>query len=86
MALRSHGGPRALARKREKPSRPARVLLRRMFGYFGPFKRVVVAGAVFSLLATILSAVSPVVLGRGIDLAFYGGGCLLYTSDAADEG
>ncbi len=73
MAMRGHGGPRALAMRRQKPSRPVRVLLRRMFGYFGPFKRIVAVGAVLSLLATVMSAVSPLVIARGIDLAFYGG-------------
>ena len=71
MAFRSHGGARALARKRERRSRPMKVLLRRMFSYFGPFKKIVAFGAGLSLLANVMSVITPLVLSRGIDTVFY---------------
>ncbi len=74
MAFHGHGGPRKLAEKKEKRSRPMRVLLKRMFGYFGPFKKIVAVGAVLSLISTVFSVITPLILSRGIDLAFYAGG------------
>ncbi len=55
--------------KKEARSRPVRLLLRRMFGYLGKFKRIVAIGAVFSLVATVVSIISPIVLQVGIDAA-----------------
>ncbi|MHA1927166.1 MAG: ABC transporter ATP-binding protein [Candidatus Thorarchaeota archaeon] len=71
MVMRGHG-PRHLGGKKEKRSRPIRVLLGRMFGYLGKFKRIVAIGAVFSLIATIVSVFDPLVLAMGIDLVFDG--------------
>ncbi len=74
MGMRGHGGPRALSGKREKRGRPIRVLLGRMFGYLGPFKRVMAVGAVFSILATLVAVFDPLVLTMGIDTVFGGTG------------
>ncbi len=60
-------GPRALARKKQKRSRPMRVLLGRMFSYLGRFKRIVAIGAVLSLLATIVAVFDPLILSIGIN-------------------
>ncbi len=68
MAMHRHGGPMALARKRPKTSRPMRVLLKRMFQYLGEFRRVVVIGALFSILATLVATIDPLLLMRGIDV------------------
>ncbi|MHA1771631.1 MAG: ABC transporter ATP-binding protein [Candidatus Thorarchaeota archaeon] len=73
MAFRGHHGPSG-SRKHEKRSRPIRLLLRRMFGYLGPFKRIVAFGAVLSLIATVLSVITPFVITKGIDLVFYTSG------------
>ncbi|MCF2136822.1 MAG: ABC transporter ATP-binding protein/permease [Candidatus Thorarchaeota archaeon] len=73
MAFRGHRGPSGSSTK-EKLSRPILLLLRRMFGYLGPFKRVVALGAVLSLIATVLSVISPFVITKGIDLVFYTSG------------
>ncbi|MFX1439974.1 MAG: ABC transporter ATP-binding protein [Promethearchaeota archaeon] len=67
MGMRGHGGPRALARGREKRSRPIRVLLGRMFQYLGRFRRIVAIGAVLSVLATIVTVFDPLVIRLGID-------------------
>ncbi|MHA1909125.1 MAG: ABC transporter transmembrane domain-containing protein, partial [Candidatus Thorarchaeota archaeon] len=61
-------GPHGLLGGKEKRSRPIRVLLGRMFGYLGRFKRIVAIGAILSLLATIVSVFDPLVLQIGIDL------------------
>lgn len=61
------GPPRGLLQSREKRSRSVRVLLSRMFGYLGHFKRIVAIGAVFSLIGTAVSAIDPLVLSWGID-------------------
>ncbi|MFW9907506.1 MAG: ABC transporter ATP-binding protein [Candidatus Thorarchaeota archaeon] len=68
MGMRGHG-PRGLIGTKEKRSRPVLVLLRRMFGYLGRFKRIVAIGAVFSLIATVVSVFDPLVLQWGIDTA-----------------
>jgi ABC-type multidrug transport system fused ATPase/permease subunit len=60
-------GPRGLMGGKEKRSRPIRVLLGRMVHYLGNFKRIVVIGAILSLLATIVSVINPLVLRAGID-------------------
>ncbi|MHA2423489.1 MAG: ABC transporter ATP-binding protein [Candidatus Thorarchaeota archaeon] len=61
-------GPHGLLGGKEKRSRPIRVLLGRMFGYLGRFKRIVAIGAILSLVATIVSVFDPLVLQIGIDL------------------
>ncbi|MFW9850983.1 MAG: ABC transporter ATP-binding protein [Candidatus Thorarchaeota archaeon] len=66
MAMRR--GPHGLMGTKEKRSRPLRVLLGRMIGYLGRFKRIVAIGAVLSLVATIVSVFDPLVLQIGIDL------------------
>ncbi len=63
-----HGGPRRMVGKKEKRSRPTRALLGRMVFYLGGFKRIVAIGAVFSLIASVLGVIVPVVLTDGIDL------------------
>lgn len=70
-----HGGrgPRALLGKKEKRSRPVRVLLGRMVHYLGRFRRIVIIGAILSLVATIFGVVSPLVLRSGIDSVTQGG-------------
>lgn len=62
-----HRGPPAMIGKREKRSRPLRVLLGRMIQYLGGFRRIIAVGAVFSILSTVISVVNPVVLMWGID-------------------
>ncbi len=70
MALHGRRGPTVLAGEREKPSRPVRVLLRRMINYLGQFKRIVAIGALFSLMGTIVAVLDPLILSWGIDAAF----------------
>ena len=64
------GGPRALVGKKEKRSRPIRVLLGRMVHYLGSFKRIVAIGAILSLAATIVSVINPLVLRAGINSVY----------------
>jgi ATP-binding cassette subfamily B protein len=52
---------------KHKRSRPIRVLLGRMAGYLGRFRRIIAIGAVLSLLATIVSVFDPIILQMGID-------------------
>ncbi|MDF1541470.1 MAG: hypothetical protein P1Q69_21405, partial [Candidatus Thorarchaeota archaeon] len=61
-------GPRGMMGGKEKRTRPIRVLLGRMFGYLGRFKKIVAIGAILSLLATIVSVFDPLILAIGIDL------------------
>ncbi len=63
MALRRRG----FAMKKDKPSRPTRLLLRRMFGYLGYFKKIVLIGAILSIFSTVFSAYSPLFISAGID-------------------
>ena len=63
----SHGGPRRMMGRKEKRSRSTRVLLGRMVGYLGKFRKIVAIGAVFSLLGSITSVLVPIVLSGGID-------------------
>ena len=65
---RSHGHP-GLMRSREKRSRPVKVLLSRMLGYLGRFRRIVIIGAIFSLIGTAVATIDPLVLSWGIDTA-----------------
>ncbi len=67
--MRPHG-PRALASRREKPSRPVRVLLRRMIDYLGKFRRIVALGAVLSIAGTAIAVFDPLILRWGIDNVF----------------
>ncbi|MFX1361874.1 MAG: ABC transporter ATP-binding protein [Promethearchaeota archaeon] len=76
MGMRGHRGPTALARKRDKRSRPLRVLLRRMFGYLGKFKVIIAVAATLSLIAITMSAVDPLVLSWGIDFLLAPGSTL----------
>ncbi|MHA2116243.1 MAG: ATP-binding cassette domain-containing protein [Candidatus Thorarchaeota archaeon] len=66
MAVRR--GPHGMMGGKEKRSRPIRVLLGRMFGYLGRFKKIVLIGAILSLVATIVSVFDPLILQIGIDL------------------
>ena len=66
MAVRR--GPHGMMGGKEKRSRPIRVLLGRMFGYLGRFKRIVTIGAILSLTATIVAVFDPLILQIGIDL------------------
>ncbi len=74
MGMHVRGGPRRLSGKREKRSRPVRLLLGRMFGYLGPFKRVMAVGSVFALIGTLVAVFEPLVLKMGIDVVFGAGG------------
>lgn len=65
---RSHGHP-GLMRSRENRSRPVKVLLSRMLGYLGRFRRIVIIGAIFSLIGTAVATIDPLVLSWGIDTA-----------------
>lgn len=76
MGMRGHRGPPALLGGRDKRSRPLRVLLRRMFGYLGKFKRIIAVAAILSLIAITMSAVDPLVLSWGIDLLLSPGSTL----------
>jgi ABC-type multidrug transport system fused ATPase/permease subunit len=61
------GGPHALLGKKEKRSRPIRVLLGRMVHYLGSFKRITLIGAILSLVSAGISVVAPIILGDGVD-------------------
>ena len=74
MAMHGRRGPRAMSRTKEKRSRPVRVLLGRMIGYLGRFKKSVAIGAVFSVAATIVTIFDLPVLSSGVDAAFSSGG------------
>lgn len=65
MGMRGHGRM-VRAGKKQKRSRPVRVLLGRMIFYLGRFKRIVAIGAVLSLLATIIAVFDPLILSFGI--------------------
>ena len=68
MGMHPRGGPRRLSGKHEKRSRPVRLLLRRMFGYLGPFRRIMAMGAVFAIIGTLVAVFEPLVLTMGIDV------------------
>jgi len=70
MGMHGPRGPHALMGRGYKRSRPFRVLLGRMIGYLERFKRIVAIGAVFSLIAAVVSIFDPLVLQRGIDAVF----------------
>jgi ABC-type multidrug transport system fused ATPase/permease subunit len=63
-----------MSRQKEKRSRPVRVLLGRMIGYLGRFKKAVAIGAIFSVAATIVTIFDLPVLTTGVDTAFSSGG------------
>ena len=63
-------GPGGMMRKKEKRSRSVRVLLGKMIGYLGKFKRIVAIGAVLSLVATVVGVINPLVLRAGIDSVY----------------
>jgi len=56
-----------MSRQHEKRSRPVGLLLRRMFGYLGRFRRVVTIGAFLSVIGTIFSVFDTLILSWGID-------------------
>ncbi len=74
MGMHPRGGPRRLSGKHEKRSRPVRLLLGRMFGYLGPFKRIMAVGAVFAIFGTLVAVFDPLVLAMGIDVVLGGEG------------
>jgi len=63
-------GPRALLGKKEKRSRPVRVLLGNMVRYLGNFKRIVMIGAILSIAATIVGVINPLILREGINSVY----------------
>jgi ATP-binding cassette subfamily B protein len=66
--------------KKEKRSRPIRVLLGKMVHYLGNFKRIVIIGAILSLVATIVGVINPLVLREGINSVYLVGSLdILYT-------
>jgi ABC-type multidrug transport system fused ATPase/permease subunit len=48
------------------------LLLRRMGGYFRGFRRIIISGAIISVVASSVDAVSPLILSQGIDAALAG--------------
>lgn len=64
MGMRRHG-----SREHRERSRPVGVLLRRLFGYLGRFKRELALGAVLSILGTIVSVFDIPVISQGLDAA-----------------
>jgi ATP-binding cassette subfamily B protein len=45
-----------------------------MFGYLGPFKRIMAVGAAFAIIGTLVAVFEPLVLTMGIDVVFGAGG------------
>ncbi|MFX1563585.1 MAG: ABC transporter transmembrane domain-containing protein, partial [Promethearchaeota archaeon] len=76
MGMRARRGPVALSGTREKRSRPLRHLLKKMFGYLGRFKKIIVIATFLVIIATIFSAIDPLVLSWGIDLVITPGSVL----------
>jgi len=76
MGMQAHRGPAALSEAREKRSRPLLLLLGKMLGYLGRFKRIIVLAAILVVIATIFSAVDPLALSWGIDLVITPGSVL----------
>jgi len=73
-------GPRGMMGKKEKRSRPVRVLLGKMVNYLGKFKRIVIIGAILSLVATVVGVINPLVLREGINSVYLVGNLnILYT-------
>ncbi len=76
MGMQARRGPAALSEAREKRSRPLHLLLRKMLGYLGRFKKIIVLATVLVIVATIFSAIDPLVLSWGIDLVITPGSLL----------
>jgi len=53
----------------KKRSRPIGLLLRRMGGFFSTLKKIIISGAILAILASLIDAISPIVLSQGIDIA-----------------
>lgn len=53
----------------KKRSRPIGLLLRRMGGYFKGFRKVIVSGAILAIFASLIDAISPLILSQGIDIS-----------------
>ena len=70
MGMHGPRGPHGMMNRGYKRSRPMRVLLSRMIGYLGQFKRIVAIGAAFSLVSMIVTIFDPLVLQRGVDAVF----------------
>jgi ABC-type multidrug transport system fused ATPase/permease subunit len=84
MGFHGPGGPRrgpgGMLRKKEKRSRPVRLLLGKMVHYLGKFKRIVMIGAILSLAATLVGVINPLVLRAGINSVYLEGSLnILYT-------
>lgn len=63
MGMRRHGPDL----ERQERSRPVGVLLRRLFGYLGGFKRELAIGATFSVLGTVVGVFDIPILSQGLD-------------------
>ncbi|TFF83926.1 ABC transporter ATP-binding protein [Candidatus Thorarchaeota archaeon] len=63
-------GPSLFDKEKRKRSRSVGLLLRRMLGYLGGFKRIVAAAAILSLVGTLFSVIDPLVLRWAIDEIF----------------
>ena len=50
-----------------KRSRPTGLLLRRMGGYFSGLRRIIISGALLAIFASLIDAISPLILSQGID-------------------
>jgi ABC-type multidrug transport system fused ATPase/permease subunit len=84
MGFHGPGGPRrgpgGMLRKKEKRSRPVRLLLGKMVYYLGKFKRIVMIGAILSIAATLVGVINPLVLRAGINSVYLEGSLnILYT-------
>ncbi|MGY5880259.1 MAG: ABC transporter ATP-binding protein [Candidatus Thorarchaeota archaeon] len=56
----------------KKRSRPIGLLLRRMGGYFSGFRKIIISGAILAVFASLIDAISPLVLSQGIDISLGG--------------
>lgn len=52
-----------------KRSRPLGLLLRRMGGYFRGFEKIIISGAILAVFASLIDAISPIILSQGIDVS-----------------
>lgn len=53
----------------KKRSRPIGFLLRRMGGYFKGFRKIIISGAILAIFASLIDAISPLILSQGIDVS-----------------
>ncbi|TFG96899.1 ABC transporter ATP-binding protein [Candidatus Thorarchaeota archaeon] len=53
----------------KKRSRPIGLLLRRMGGYFKGFRKIIISGAILAIFASLIDAISPLILSQGIDVS-----------------